>query len=49
MLESIQSFEFAVLDFIQQNIRCDFLDALIPAVTHYGIVLWIAIAAIALF
>ncbi len=49
MLESIQSFEFAVLDFIQQNIRCDFLDVLIPAVTHYGIVLWVAIAAIALF
>ncbi len=49
MSGSIQELEFAVLDFIQQNIRCDFLDALIPAVTHYGIVLWIALAAAALF
>lgn len=49
MLETIQNLEFAVLDFIQQNIRCDVLDVIIPAITHCGIILWIAIAAVALF
>lgn len=29
-------FEFAVLDFIQSNLRCSFLDAVIPFITKLG-------------
>lgn len=37
------SFELSVLDFLQEHLRCEFLDAVVPAVTklgNYGI-LWI--------
>ncbi|MBQ3264576.1 MAG: phosphatase PAP2 family protein [Ruminococcus sp.] len=32
----IQQFDFAILDWIQSNLRCDFLDFLMPLVTLYA-------------
>ena len=46
MADAIQQFDFAVLDLIQQHIRCDFLDAVIPVLTHLGIAVWIVLAIV---
>ena len=44
----MQSFEFAVLDFIQNNIANDFLDFIMPKITALGNagVLWIVLTVI---
>lgn len=44
MLDRLQSFELGILDWIQANLRCGFLDAVIPVITHYGIIFWIVLA-----
>lgn len=44
MLENLQSFEFAILDGIQEYLQCAFMDAVIPVLTHFGIVFWIVLA-----
>lgn len=47
----IQQFDFAILDWIQANLRCDFLDFLMPIITLYaehGILL-IGIGVVLLF
>lgn len=36
MLESIYTFDFAILDWIQANLRCAFLDAVMPVITYFG-------------
>ena len=36
--------EFKILDSIQEHIRCDLLDAVIPVMTHCGIIFWIVLA-----
>ena len=36
MEEAMQSFEFAVLDFIQNTIANDFLDFIMPKITALG-------------
>lgn len=43
--------DFAILDFIQSHIRCEFLDMIMPGITHLGEagILWIIIAVILLF
>ena len=42
----ITSIDFAILDFIQAHMRCAFLDAVMPFITHLGTggILWIALA-----
>ncbi len=49
MLENIQKLDFMILDGIQEHLRCDFLDAVIPVMTHLGIVIWIALALVFMF
>ncbi len=44
MSEKIQSLDFLIIDAIQEHLRCDFLDAVIPVMTHFGIIIWIAVA-----
>lgn len=46
-MEEILNFDFTVLNWIQQNLRCAFLDFLMPAVTFLGNGgwFWIALAA----
>ncbi|MBQ7784015.1 MAG: phosphatase PAP2 family protein [Oscillospiraceae bacterium] len=46
MPESIQAIDFAILDFIQENLRCGFLDAVLPFITRLGNagLIWIVIA-----
>ncbi len=44
MPDAIQEFDFMILNAIQENLRCGFLDAVIPVVTDSGIVLWIVLA-----
>ena len=36
MLESITNFDFAILDWIQSNLRCAFLDATMPVISSLG-------------
>lgn len=46
----METLEFAILDWIQQHLRCDFLDAILPAVSwicNHGEV-WIILAAVLL-
>ena len=46
----MQSFELSILDFIQNHLRCSFLDALLPPITHladHGEV-WILLALVLL-
>ena len=42
----MQELDFAILNWIQENIRCDALDVIMPAITFLGNagILWIAIA-----
>ena len=50
-MEQIVSWDFSVLDWIQQNMRCDFLDAVMPffsAIGKAGIV-WIIVGILLLF
>lgn len=46
MIDLIYNLDFAVLDFIQENLRCRFLDMLMPPVTLLGNggIMWIIIA-----
>ena len=46
MPEPIQSFDFSVLDWIQDNLRCGVLDFLVPKITALGNagIIWIALA-----
>ena len=46
MFTTIQKIDFVILDAIQEHLRCAFLDAVIPAMTHLGIVIWIAAALV---
>lgn len=47
----ITAVDFSILDFIQNNIRCGFLDAVMPYITRLGDggVLWIVLGAALLF
>ena len=49
-MDLIQSFDFGVLDFIQENIRCAFLDRVMPFITSFGNGgwLWITLTVILL-
>lgn len=51
MIDSIYTFDFAVLDFIRNNLSCAFLDAVMPVITALGNggVLFIACAVAMLF
>ncbi len=49
MAETIQNLDFMIIDAIQVHLRCGFLDTVIPVMTHFGIVLWIALALIFMF
>lgn len=46
----IQDFEFCILDAIQSNVRTDYLDKIIPAITYLGSggIIWIITAVILL-
>ncbi len=48
--EGLQTFDFAILDWIQQNLRCEFLDRVFPFITNLGNAgaIWIVIALILL-
>lgn len=50
MFEAIQSMDFQILDFIAEHMRCPFLDAVMPFITHLadGGWFWIVVAAILL-
>ncbi len=49
MTDIIQSFDFAVLDKIQELMKCGFLDKLMPFIsTAAGVVLWVALGLILL-
>lgn len=49
-METIQNFDFAVLDGIQDIFQCDFLDTVIPLITHLGHgVIWSVFGLIFLF
>ena len=47
----LQSFDFAILDWIQLHIRCDFLDGFFTVITHLGDrgSIWIALGITLLF
>lgn len=49
--EGLQKFDFAILDWIQQNLRCTFLDWVLPLITTLGNggAIWIILALILLF
>ncbi len=51
MLDAIQNFDFAILDFILEHIRCGFLDAVMPVITKFADhgIGWIILAALLLF
>lgn len=51
MLETIQNIDFAVIDFIQEHIRCAFLDTVLPIITNFAEagIGWIALAVLLLF
>ena len=36
MIETIYNYDFAILDWIQEHLRCAFLDAVMPVITHLG-------------
>ena len=44
MIETIHGFDFAILDFIRDNLACPFLDAVVPVVTFLGNGGWFFIA-----
>ena len=48
MIEWITNIDHSILEFIQKNIRCDFLDAIVPPITHLAEkgIFWIAVALI---
>ena len=48
MIEWITNIDLLILEFIQKNIRCDFLDAIVPPITHLAEkgIFWIAVALI---
>lgn len=48
MIEWITNIDLSILEFIQKNIRCDFLDAIVPPITHLAEkgIFWIAVALI---
>lgn len=50
-VEFIQNMDFAVLEFIQEKLRCGFLDTLMPIITHLGDkgIIWILTAVVLLF
>jgi len=50
MLGAIQSFDFYILDFIAQHLKCAFLDSVMPFITHLadGGWFWIALALVLL-
>lgn len=47
----MNEFELQILDFIQKNFRCEFLDAIVPPITHLAEkgILWIVVAVVLLF
>lgn len=51
MQNVIENFDFAILDFIAEHMRCAFLDAVMPVITKLGDggIFWICIAVILLF
>lgn len=51
MIEWITGIDLKILDFIQQYIKCDFLDVIVPPITHLAEAgaLWIAVAVVLLF
>ena len=48
ILSAIQSIDFAILDFIQANMRSPFLDMIMPFITHLGAggILWIILSIV---
>ena len=48
ILSVVQNIDFAILDFIQANMRSPFLDEVMPFITHLGAggILWIILAAV---
>ena len=50
-MNTITQFDFSILNFIQENFRCGFLDAVMPVITSLGDVgvIWILISVILLF
>ena len=48
---SVEKFDFSILNFIQENFRCTFLDVVMPFITSLGDVgfIWILISVILLF
>ena len=48
ILSAIQSVDFAILDFIQTNMRSPILDSVMPFITHLGAggILWIILAVV---
>lgn len=48
MIEWITNIDLSILEFIQKNIRCDFLDAIVPPITHLAEkgIFWIAVALV---
>ena len=51
MLESVTNFDFRILDWIQENLRCAFLDAVMPWITHLAKagILFIILAVLMVF
>lgn len=49
-MQSLQNYDFAILDWINGNFRCAFLDAIMPAISFLGNAgwFWIAVAAVLL-
>lgn len=49
-MEAIQNYDFAVLNSIQDALQCNFLDALMPVITHLGHgVVWTILGLIFIF
>ena len=50
-MNAITQFDFSIINFIQENFRCGFLDAVMPFITSLGDVgfIWILISVILLF
>ena len=50
-MNAITQFDFSIINFIQENFRCGFLDAIMPVITSLGDVgfIWILISVILLF
>ncbi len=51
MFDKLNAFEIGILDFIQKNFRCDFLDITMPLITDLAEKgwFWIAVAVVLLF